>query len=92
MRPLRGSEPAPPSNDDGTPPEAVPGGASDSHRHTYASLLNKPPTTYLGAMPFAKFAPGQAGLSGSFGIDTTNHRLVWYEGAVRYASVAGAVV
>jgi hypothetical protein len=74
----------------GTAEEVPPGGASDSHRHTFKSLLENP---YLGAMPFASFPAGTApNMNGKFGFDTTNNRLVWYQGATRYASAAGAVV
>jgi len=77
----------------GTAEQVPPGGASDSHRHHWSSILGKPQLlTYLGELTFANCPAGSAALNGSIAYDTTNNRIILYVGGVRRASAAMAVV
>lgn len=74
----------------GTAEQVPPAGASDSHRHTYGSLLGIPPNARWLVNTFANLPAGSAAMDGTIAYDTTNNRIIYYEGGVRRAS-AGAM-
>jgi hypothetical protein len=74
----------------GSAEQIPPGGSSDSHRHTYASLLEKPANARFIVGTFASLPAGSAAMDGTIAYDTTNNRIVYYEAGVRRAS-AGAM-
>lgn len=74
----------------GTAEQVPPGGASDSHRHTYESLLDKPANARFIIDTMANLPAGSAAMDGTIAYDTTNNRIVYYEAGVRRAS-AGAM-
>lgn len=74
----------------GTAEQVPPGGASDSHRHTFASLLAKPALVRFIIGTFASLPAGSATNDGTIAYDTTNNRIIYYAQGVRRAS-AGAM-
>lgn len=81
----------------GTAEQIPPGGASDSHRHTYDSLLGKPVIPVVPSKiarylidTFVNLPAGSAANDGTIAYDTTNNRIIYYAGGVRRAS-AGAM-